>query len=198
MKHADELTALLRADPERRRLIALVRTLELPDCWIAAGFVRNAVWDWLHDRPPSPLSGDVDVIWFAPCGNGAENDRQLEHRLLELDSSIAWSVKNQSRMHVRNGDAPYLCSSDAMRYWPETATAVAVRCGSHGNLELAAPFGLHDLYQAIVRPTTRFSEEKRNLFDQRLRDKRWLLHWPLLRVEENPEPRAQSLPDEIR
>mgnify|MGYP003946493695 CR=1 FL=1 len=186
MKHYDDLNSLLLADPVRQRLIALVHSLDLPDCWIAAGFIRNAVWDFLHGRAPSLPSGDVDVIWFDSSRNSADIDLELENRLKNSDDSIAWSVKNQSRMHTRNDDAPYQSSIDAMRFWPETATAVAVRCTGHGNLELAAPFGLNDLYQAIVRPTPRFTGEKRSIFDHRLQQKNWLDHWPLLRVAPSP------------
>lgn len=186
MQYAEELKALLCADPQRLHLIALVHTLRLPDCWIGAGFVRNAVWDLLHGRAPSPPAGDVDVIWFDASRNGAEIDRQLENRLRALDDTVTWSVKNQSRMHIRNDDAPYLSSSEAMHCWPETATAVAVRHsghGCHGELELAAPFGLDDLYRGVVRPTPRFACEKRPLFEQRVQDKDWLRQWPLLRLE---------------
>lgn len=183
MEHRDELKSLLRADPVRQHLIALLHSLDLPDCWIAAGFIRNAVWDFLHGRAPSLPSGDVDVIWFDSSRNGADVDLELENRLMKLDNSIAWSVKNQSRMHVRNGDAPYRSASDAMRFWPETATAVAVRCADGDNLEIAAPFGLDDLYAGIVRPTPRFIDDKRAQFNERLRDKKWLLDWPLLHVE---------------
>jgi hypothetical protein len=108
---------------------------------------------------------------------------QLENRLRNSDNTIAWSVKNQSRMHARNGDAPYQSSCDAMRFWPETATAVAVRYTDGDHLEIAAPFGLDDLYAAIVRPTPSFIDEKRAQFNERLRHKKWLLGWPLLRVE---------------
>jgi len=185
MKHSDDLKSLLRTDPVRQRLIALVHSLDLPDCWIAAGFVRNAVWDSLHGKAPSLPSGDVDVIWFDSSRNGADIDLHLENRLSKLDNSFAWSVKNQSRMHARNGDAPYRSASDAMRFWPETATAVAVRYTDDDNLEIAAPFELDDLYAAIVRPTPRFTGAKRPLFDQRLQHKNWLQHWPLLRVAAN-------------
>ena len=70
-----------------------------------------------------------------------------------------------------------------MRFWPETATAVALRYNDRGDLEIAAPFGLDDLYGAIVRPTPHFLGEKRALFAERLRRKRWLEQWPSLRVE---------------
>jgi hypothetical protein len=190
MKHADDLQALLQADPERLRILALVHSLHLPDCWIAAGFIRNAVWDFLHGRTPSSPSGDVDVIWFNPSQHSADADLQIEKNLKALDPSIEWSVKNQGRMHVRNGDAPYQSASDAMRFWPETATAVAARYAAGNGLEIAAPFGLDDLYAAIVRPTPRFIDAKRAQFDDRLQCKNWLSRWPLLRVEAEAHNRA--------
>ena len=129
------------------------------------------------------------MIWFDSSRNSADIDLKLENRLKNSDDSITWSVKNQSRMHTRNDDAPYQSSIDAMRFWPETATAVAVRCAGGDNLDIAAPFGLDDLYAAIVRPTPRFIDEKRAQFNDRLRHKKWLLSWPLLRVEADDHKR---------
>jgi hypothetical protein len=39
------------------------------------------------------------------------------------------------------------------------------------------------LYGAIVKPTPHFLGEKRALFTERLRRKRWLEQWPSLGVE---------------
>ena len=62
------LQTLISSDAQRWHLLDIVRSLALPDCWIGAGFVRNAVWDHLHGRALSPLTGDVDVLWFdATC-----------------------------------------------------------------------------------------------------------------------------------
>ena len=64
-------------------------------------------------------------------------------------------MKNQARMHLKNGDPPYTGTIDAMRNCPETATAIAAR--SNGALvELAAPYGVDDLLNMIVRPTPPF------------------------------------------
>ncbi len=38
------LRAIIAADPLRMRVLDLVKALALPDCWVAAGFVRSAVW----------------------------------------------------------------------------------------------------------------------------------------------------------
>lgn len=182
MDHRGELRAMLAADPTRSRVLVLVRSLRLPDCWVGAGFLRNAVWDRLHGRPASKPSGDVDVLWFDPERGDPWEDRILEARLMALDPSIAWSVKNQARMHLRNGDPPYASTLEAMRHWPETATAVAVRWTEQGGHEFAAPFGFEDLFGLVVRPTIGFRGEKRRVHLDRVRDKRWLATWPLLQV----------------
>jgi hypothetical protein len=174
------ICSILRADPLRWHLLGVVQALGLPDCWIGAGFVRNAVWDHLHKIPAAPFDADVDVIWYDPCSAEAEEDRRLERRLQAIEPSIIWSVKNQARMHRRNGDAPYTSATDAMRYWPETATAVAARRHGSDGCDIAAPFGLDDLLNLVLRPTARFRVEKRAVYEDRIRNKDWVRDWPLL------------------
>ncbi len=108
-------------------------------------------------------------------GNGSN---ALRERLPDYD----WSVKNQARMHVRNGDAPYRDVATAMRAWPETATAVAVRLGADDRLEVNAPYGLDDLFALVVRPTPGFAVRKRAVFDARVAGKCWLGRYPRLRL----------------
>jgi hypothetical protein len=184
-KMGDEssLKKLLLADKERSRILALVQSLELPDCWVGAGFLRNAVWDHLHGRPPSKSFSDVDVIWFDSERSDPAIDVEIEVSLRRLDPSIDWSVKNQGRMHIRNGDKPYDSAVDAMRFWPETATAVAVRKIDIFEFEFAAPFGFHDLFALRVRPTPSFRDEKQSIYLKRVQCKRWADIWPRLRIE---------------
>jgi hypothetical protein len=86
-------------------------------------------------------------------------------------------------MHVRNGDAPYVSAIDAMRYWPETATAIAARRKTN-ICEIAAPLGLADLFSLVLRPTPRFRQDKRTIYEERIRSKSWHHTWPLLtRIE---------------
>lgn len=176
------LQAIICNDPLRWRLLGTVRFLRLPDCWIGAGFVRNTVWDHLHGRPASPPSSDVDVLWFDPGRTDPSMDRAVETALQTLDPSVAWSMKNQARMHIRNGDAPYASATDAMRCWPETATAVAVRRSDEDQCDVAAPFGVADLLGLFVRPTPRFAAAKLWAFEDRVRAKGWLETWPRLEV----------------
>lgn len=180
------IQTLIKADLQRLQILKQVRDLGLPDCWVAAGFVRSAVWDHLHQRTHSPLPPDIDVIWFDRQQATAERDAELETRLQGDDDSVTWSVKNQARMHLRNGDAPYASATEAMMHWPETATAVAVRLDEHDCIDVAAPLGLDDLFALIVRPSERFRSEKLQLYRQRLHEKNWLARWPKLKIHGMP------------
>lgn len=178
----DRLRAILADDPVRIDALTLVQSLDLPDCWIGAGFVRDAIWDHLHGRPSSPPLGDVDVVWYDPRQTSPERDCEFEDRLKHASPAVDWSVKNQARMHYRNTDPPYKSVDDAMRFWPETATAVAVRLTASGTMDICAPFGLCDLFDLVLRPTPPFESERRAIFDQRVSAKRWLSRYPLLKI----------------
>ena len=181
MQKLNQLRTIISSDPVRMRILSMVKEQGLPDCWVAAGFVRSAIWDELHQRQTSNLPYDVDVIWFDPERVTAAVDLGYEAALRSMDRAVRWSVKNQARMHLRNGDLPYPSATDAMTYWPETATAIAVRLTESG-IEVAAPFGLDDLFNLIVRPTARFQIEKRQEYLNRLRMKNWLATWPDLNI----------------
>jgi hypothetical protein len=183
------LIALLLSDPCRMRLLGIVEGLRLPDSWIGAGFVRTAVWDHLHSRAPSAPAGDVDVVWFDRTSRSADDDRAIEDALAAREPSARWSVKNQARMHARNGDPPYASTEDALRHWPETATAVAVRSAA-GALDILAPCGLGDLFAMIVRPTAAFTGDRLAVVQERVRSKLWLERWPLVRLAGSCEKQA--------
>jgi len=182
MRHAAALVALLQADAARMRLLIAVRDLALPDAWIGAGFIRNAVWDERHGIARPLIVGDVDVILFDPARATAADDAAAEARLRLAHPATEWSVRNQARMHARNGDAPYASAIDAMRFWPETATAVAARATADGDLEVAAPYGLDDLFDLMLRPTPPFIGQRAAIFWRRVAAKRWQEKWPGLRV----------------
>lgn len=181
MGHDTELIALLLDDPLRMEALTAVARIDLPDGWIGAGFVRDAVWDHLHGYRPSVPRGDVDVVWFSAENIEEEVDRQIERRLCGMLPGLQWSVKNQARMHLRNGDAAYSSVADAMSHWPETATAVAVANDGKGSIRINAPLGLEDLYAPRLRPTADFRARRRDVYDERVKSKDWIARYPLLR-----------------
>ena len=171
----------LGEEPIRCRLLAVLADLQLPDAWLAAGFVRNLVWDRLHGYPePTPLA-DLDVIYFDPVDCRPGRDRAVEQALAERAPGWPWSVKNQARMHVRNADAPYRDSLDAMRHWPEVETALAARLTPSGRIEVASPFAQSGLFALHLTPNP--VHPRPAAFRQRLATKGWLARWPWLQVQ---------------
>ena len=174
--------AVMRADPWRMEALAEARRLALPDWGIGAGFVRNAVWDRLHGfEQPTPLA-DIDLLYFDASDLSPDRESICEAKLSGPNSGTPWEVRNQARMHLRNGDAPYRSTADALCYWLETVTAVAVRLETDDKLTVLAPLGLDDLMALRVRPTA--AGRRRNAeYSQRMRAKAWPETWPGLRVE---------------
>jgi len=167
----------IRKDAIRMEALAIASELELPGWCLAAGFVRNLVWDQLHefDRPTD--LNDIDLIYFDP-GNASESkDRALEERLGSV-SDLPWSVKNQARMHQRNEDEPYLSTADAMSYWVELETAVGASLDQGGSIKIVAPFGVEALFQSTI--TVNSKRPKPKQFEDRIKQKRWLEIWPNL------------------
>jgi len=164
-------------------MVEILRTVEalcLPDCWVGAGFVRNPIWDALHDFPWSASYTDVDVVYFDAAEIDTERDSQIEARLAISIPGAPWSVKNQARMHFQNGDPPYADTAEAVRRWPETCTAIAART-LDARIELLAPFGVDDLISLVVQPTPAFAN-KIEVYRARVARKAWQVRWPKLRT----------------
>lgn len=163
----------------RVKALRCVAQLNLPQCYIAAGFVRNLVWDSLHKAEQSTLLNDVDVIYFDPQESNPGKNLLYERQLTKLMPELNWQVRNQATMHTANGDLPYTSSLDAMRHWPEKETAVGIRQVGLSQYECIAAFGFESLLKGYV---TFNSIGSRLAYDHRLKSKGWLKQWPLLKV----------------
>lgn len=154
-------------------------SLDLNDCWIGAGLIRNAVWDHLHGYPIAlHVNSDVDVVYCNWSDVRIETDVAIEARLYAHFPDIPWSVHNQARMHEANGDDAYRDTEDAIRHWPETATAIAARILGD-RIEVIAPHGVDDLVNLVVRPTPQFTA-KLAVYRHRVASKGWANRWPKL------------------
>jgi hypothetical protein len=177
MRNEADVLALIAADPWMMAVLETARSAGLPDCWLGAGFVRRKVWDHLHGFNQATPLEDVDLLYFQPGDIGQDSERAIEAGLRSAMPEVPWSVKNQARMHLRNGDQSYTNTIDAMRYWLETPTCVAARLAEDGRLELAAPYGIDDLLHMIVRPTPA-GQRRAGAYRKRLEGKNWLRQWP--------------------
>ena len=174
------LEEILRSDPWSMDVLRTVRSLQLQDWAIGAGFVRALVWDRLSGKSRTRLE-DVDVLYFDPTDLSKKREKELDQELSGLRAKIPWSAKNQARMHLRNHTAASRSIEDAMKSWLETPTAVAVHLDWDDRITVLAPYGLHDLFQMVIRPTPA-AHERMEQFEERLAKKPWLNIWPNIKV----------------
>ncbi|MDJ1475240.1 nucleotidyltransferase family protein [Bacillus sp. LS15-K4] len=175
---------LIENDEWMMDILQMAKSLELPDWWICAGFVRSKVWDTLHDYEIRTATPDIDVIYFDQLHTDEVYEQSLEKALVNMDASIPWSVKNQARMHVVNNMPPYSSSVDAISKFPETATALGVTLDELNNVILTAPCGIEDVLSLQVRPTAHFLETKERIYmyKNRVIKKNWQSKWPNITI----------------
>jgi hypothetical protein len=77
MTQSEQLAAILGATPALMAALEATRDVGAPDWLIAAGSIRNAAWDVLHDREPEPPR-DLDVLFFDPHDMTTPRDDAVE------------------------------------------------------------------------------------------------------------------------
>ena len=179
MKNEQEILDAFREDSDIMTIMTIIRDLDLKDSWLAAGSVRNFIWNLLSDRPAFDRETDVDVIFFDPDVS-YEETLAIENKLRADFPQYQWELKNQVYMHQHSPHtAPYTSSRDAMSKYPERCTAVGLRLNEDSALELFTPYGLEDILNFQVRPTPHFlkNEDRMELYQTRLSNKNWQEKW---------------------
>lgn len=181
----EEFLNLISEDDWMMDILLTVKSLDLPDWWVCAGFIRSKIWDTLHGyRYRTPLT-EIDVIYFNDKNKDEAEEKELERKLNKLRPNVPWSVKNEARMHFVNGIPPYLSSIDAISKFPETATALGLKLDEQNNLILTAPHGIDDVINLKVKPTDYFKkdEDRMAIYKERLVTKNWKTIWWNLKIQ---------------
>jgi hypothetical protein len=185
-EHAQLLSAI-EGSALLREILARWNEVQLPDCWLVAGAVAQAIWNRAHGFADGHGVKDVDLVYFDPAhlDAGREHDEELRVRALFADLNVSFDVKNEARVHLWYAAKfgypikPYIASEDAIATFPTTATAIGIR-PVDGGIACCAPFGLSDLLNLIVRPNkVQISEA---VYDKKRT--RWSALWPKLTVVE--------------
>jgi len=176
-----KLKDLLAKSSWHIQVLKTVAQINLPDCWVGAGFVRNFVWDVLHGYSSHTPLADIDVVYYDPNDISKKIEKYWERQLLKMSPDEPWSVKNQARMASDYGDRPYQNTEDGLKHWTEKTTAIGVRLSKQGGYEILAPFGLTDLFELKVNPTAH-ALTRPDVYNQRLAKKKWQKTWPLLEI----------------
>jgi hypothetical protein len=167
-------------------LLVTLRDLGLPDWRLVSGAIYQSVWNALTGRPRGHGIKDYDVCYYDASDLTWEAEgaviRQVEAAAQPLGLPV--ETRNQARVHLwfeKRFGAPYtrLYSTDeSLTRYAARVHAVGVRLDADGSLDVAAPFGLADLFSFIVRPNPAV-RNGRSYTEKALRAK---AHWPELTV----------------
>lgn len=180
---AGRIAAVVHGHPLLAVVMDRFASVALPDAWLVAGAVAQAVWNASTGRPPTWGLKDIDIVYFDAVDLSAETEAAHEARLRDLfaDLPVKLDVKNEARVHLwykdvfGNGIDPYRSTEDAIATFPATATSIGVRPGV-GALNICAPYGLDDLLGGVVRANKR--QITRAVYEKKLA--RWRTLWPEL------------------
>jgi len=141
-------------------LLERLQALDLPQWRLVAGCLYQTVWNVLTDRPRGAGIKDYDVIYF----DGDDISWEAEDTVIRRVGSATKDcvgpvqVRNQARVHLWFADRfgcnyPQLrCADESLHYYASFVHAVGVRLTADDRLEIAAPFGLDDVFVMRIRP----------------------------------------------
>ncbi|BDZ30865.1 nucleotidyltransferase family protein [Lactiplantibacillus sp. WILCCON 0030] len=177
---------ILRTTPELWEILTLIRRLQLKQGYLAAGSIRNAVWQTLSQQSVTLIS-DVDVVFFDP-DRPVSDDLVLFNQLTTWAPQYQWQVKNEVYMaHYDFDDGPEFRSvADAIGQFVEVPTCIGARLMADDEIDLIAPHGTRELLQLQCRPIPFYRQDARHLavYQQRMRRKQWQRLWPNLKVDD--------------
>lgn len=186
-----QLRQILQANQWFMTLLKAVQACDLPDWFVGAGVIRNITWDHLHGYSQATPAADIDVAFFDPTDLTPERDQAAQQQLQVQLPEVPWEAVNQAAVHLWYPAVfgypvpPLVSSTDAIGTWPETVTCIGVRLLPDSHLLIAAPYGLADLFNLILRRNPRRVSRQR--FLERVREKKLLEKWPRVRLVDEPE-----------
>ncbi|HUN44685.1 MAG TPA: nucleotidyltransferase family protein [Acetobacteraceae bacterium] len=154
--------AIIRADPGLMHLLHRLRGMRLPQWRLVAGCLYQTVWNVLGNRPRGTGIKDYDLIYFDAADLSWDAEDAVIRRVAAATADCVGPVetRNQARVHLwfprRFGCVyPRLASADeSLRHYASVVHAVGVRLDDDGELDIAAPFGLADVFAMVIRPNS--------------------------------------------
>jgi hypothetical protein len=151
---------IIRADAGLMHLLERLRALDLPQWRLVAGCLYQTVWNTLTNRPRGAGIKDYDVIYFDADDLSWQAEDTVIRRVAAATEDCVGpvQVRNQARVHLWFADRfgcnyPQLsCADESLRYYASLVHAVGVRMTEDNRLDIAAPFGLDDVFSMRIRP----------------------------------------------
>lgn len=154
------LIDIVRADPMLMQVLTTVRGLDLPDWRLFSGAVYQGVWNAQTGRPVGYGVKDYDIGYFDPDTSWDAEDVFIKRVAAAFDAPLSSlvEVRNQARVHLWFGEhfnepyEPLTRTDEALGRFVAPTFAVGVRLEAEGAISVAAPFGLQDVFDMVIRP----------------------------------------------
>ena len=156
----DELKAILLASPRVMTVLEGMNAIGLPDPLLVSGSVYQTVWNAITGRPCDYGIKDFDSVFFDPDTSWDAEDvwirKAAAHFEPPLDQLV--EIRNQARVHIwfpdKYGEAyePLRNSAESLERFVCPAFSVGAWLRPDGEIGIAAPFGLDDLFSMTLRP----------------------------------------------
>jgi len=156
-----QLERIVRGAPSMMQVLETAAALDLPDWLIFSGAVYQRVLNHRTGRDPDYGIKDYDLGYYDASDISYEAEDLVIRRVaaaFEPPLSALVEVRNQARVHVwfegKFGEpyAPLSSTAEALTRFVSPLFAVGVRLEADGRLTIAAPFGLDDLFNLVLRP----------------------------------------------
>ena len=154
------LVAIVRADPGLMHVLSGVREQKLPDWRIFSGAVYQSVWNALTGRPAGYGVRDYDVGYFDPDTSWDAEDVVIKRVAAAFEPPFRdiVEVRNQARVplwfpaHFGESYDPLSGTDEALARFVAPAFAIGVRLKPDDTISVAAPLGLNDMFNLVLRP----------------------------------------------
>ncbi|MDO9076479.1 MAG: nucleotidyltransferase family protein [Brevundimonas sp.] len=154
------LVDIVRADPGLMHVLRGIRDQDLPDWRIFSGAVYQGVWNALTGRPAGYGVRDYDVGYFDPDTSWDAEDVVIKRVAAAFDEPFRSTVevRNQARVpiwfpaHFGEPYDPLTGTDQALERFVAPAFAIGVRLEKDDAVSVAAPLGLDDMFNLVLRP----------------------------------------------
>lgn len=182
----DVFIDLALRNPFNARILERLDDLRAPDTWLVAGCLYQTVWNIMSDRPVAENIKDYDIFYFDASDTSYEAEDAVIKRATALfgDLDIEIEVRNQARVHLwienRFGHpcAPLESSWRGISSFLVRGTCVAITSDGEGGCRIAAPYGLDDMFDGVLRANKPYAQ--RDLYVAKAAS--YAARWPWLRV----------------
>lgn len=155
-----QLARIVRRDPVLMQVLTTVRGLGLGDWRLFSGAAYQAVWNDRTGRPVGYGVKDYDIGYFDPDTSWDAEDVHIRRAFSAFEEPLRSrvEVRNQARVHLwfpDHFDEPYeplTCTDEALGRFLAPSFALGIRLEADGALSVAAPFGLADVFDMVIRP----------------------------------------------